>query len=402
MKQFNNGSNLSTIKSSNRSLVLRVLNSMGQVSRAELARITGLTKTSITNIIGELIEEGIIYETGTSDSSSGRKPILLNLSKNALYAVGVYISRDFTYCNMVNLKGEIIRESRQTLEWIQNEQTFLSVIFDSVNEVLAESNIHKDKILGIGVATVGPLDIRSGIILDPPNFRGLKSIHILEAMQNRFNIKAFLENDMNACAIAEKLFGKGKNISNFIYVGVTNGIGAGIILNNNIYRGVNGFAGEIGHTTIDIGGERCACGNLGCLELYASIPNTVNRVRTAISLGAESGLSSLKNIIWTDIAEFARQGDSLSLKVIDKLAFYLSFGLVNTVNSFDPEIIFLGHEIALAGELITRPLSEMVNQNLFFRNATHVRVELSAFKDYAPCIGAPSIVLNKFFNGEMG
>lgn len=402
MKNYNNGSNLTTIKSSNRSLILRLLNSVGQVSRAELSRITGLTKTSITNIISELMEKGIIYETGIMESSSGRKPILLNLSKNALYALGLYISRDFAYCNVVNLKGEIIRENKHIFDFTENEQTFLSTIFKTVSDVLCDSGIHTSKILGIGVASIGPLDVKNGIILDPPNFRGLRSIPIIKALSDRFDMEAFLDNDMNASAIAEKLFGRGKNISNFVYVGVTNGIGAGIILDGNIFRGCNGFAGEIGHTTVDIRGDRCACGNLGCLEIYASIPSIVSQVRSSVSLGAESSFKAEEDVTWNGIVSAASKGDQLCLKAIDRLVYYLSAGLVNTVNSFDPEVIFLGHEIALAGELVTKPLNEMINQNFLFRNSKHVNVELSAFKDYAPCIGAPSIVLSKFFNGEIG
>jgi predicted NBD/HSP70 family sugar kinase len=400
MKNFNNASNQNTIKQNNRSLILRLLNSLGQVSRAELSRITGLTKTSITNIINEMIEEGLLTETGTADSSSGRKPVLLQLSENSRYALGVYISRDFAYTNLVNLKGDIIKESRYTLELTENEPSFLSAIYEGIKTILKDSGVKEDKILGIGIASIGPLDIQKGIILDPPNFRGLKSIPIVQALKEKFGFEVFLDNDMNAAAIAEKLYGNAKNISDFIYVGVTNGIGAGIYLHNSIFRGCHGFAGEIGHTTIDIRGDRCACGNLGCLELFASIPNIVNQVRTSLSLGMESELSNAGEITWESVVAAARKGDQISLKAIEKLTYYLSVGLVNTINTFDPEVLFLGHEVALAGDLVTKPLQEMLNGNILFRNFKQVDVNISKFADYSPCIGAPSIILNRFFNGE--
>jgi predicted NBD/HSP70 family sugar kinase len=402
VKNSNNGSNQTTIKSSNRSLILRLLNSLGQVSRAELSRITGLTRMSVSNITGELIEKGIIYETGTMESSSGRKPILLNLSKNALYALGLYISRDFAYCNIANLKGEIIREARRPFNPVENERTFLEAVFGIAGDVLEASGVQAAKILGAGVACIGPLDVRNGVILDPTNFRGLKSIPIVKALRDRFNMEAFLDNDMNAGAIAEKLYGKGRNVSDFVYVGVTNGIGAGIIANGNIFRGCSGFAGEIGHTTVDIRGDRCACGNIGCLEMYASIPSIVNQVKSSVRLGGESSFKSEGDVSWNAIVSAASEGDQLCLRAIDGMVYYLSAGLVNTVNSFDPEVVFLGHEIALAGELVTKPLNDIINRSVLFRNSKRVNVELSAFRDYAPCIGAPSIVLNKFFNGEIG
>lgn len=401
MSSFNNGSNLSTIKLNNKSLVLKILNSKGEASRAELSRITGLTKTSITNITSDLLEKGIIYETGTMDSSTGRKPILLKISKNALFSIGVYISRDFVYSNMANLKGEVLYECKHNFEIVENERSFLSNIFNAVNSVILNSGVKKDKILGVGVASIGPLDIRNGIIVNPPNFRGLKSIHIVKELNNRFNLETYLDNDMNASAIAEKLFGNAKNVSNFIYVGVTNGIGAGIFVNDSIFRGNDGFAGEIGHTTIDVNGERCPCGNLGCLELYASIPSALSQVKSSIELGARSSLSSEQDINWSQIVEAALNGDNLCLNVINKLTYYLSVGLVNTINSFDPEILFLGHDIALAGKLVIEPITEIINQNILFRNSKHIKVELSRFKNHTACIGAPSIVINKFFNGEI-
>lgn len=399
---MNSASNLATIKSSNRSLILRTLNSLGEASRADLSRITGLTKTSITNITNELLKDGLIYETGTLDSSSGRKPILLNLSQDALYSIGVYISRDFAYTNMVNLKGEIVSECKYAFDLTESENTFISSIYRNIETIISNSQIDISKILGIGIASIGPLDIEKGIILDPPNFRGLKSIAIVSALKEKFDFNIFLDNDMNASAIAEKLFGKAKNVRNFVYVGITNGIGSGIIINSNIFRGNNGFAGEIGHTTINAHGERCACGNIGCLELYASIPNTISQVKTSISLGAESTISSVENPGWKDIVSAALQQDPLCLKAIDNLIYYVSIGLVNIINTFDPEIIYLGHEIAMAGNLITIPLNEIINKSFLSKSSKHVDIQLSTFKEYAPCIGAPSIVLSRFFNGETG
>lgn len=401
MDNLNIGSNLATLKSSNKSLVLRVLNTLGQTSRSGLSKITGLTKTTITNIVNELLESGLIYETGVVDSSSGRKPVLLNLSKNALYSAGIYISRDFVYTNIVNLKGEVTGESRRIFEMTENDNTFISLVCSCLEETLSKSGVNTDRIIGIGIASIGPLDLRKGIILDPPNFRGLKSIPIVSLIKQKFKLEAYLDNDMNASAIAENLFGSGKGISNMIYIGVTNGVGAGIIINNNLFRGSDGFAGEIGHTTVDIHGDICPCGNMGCLEIYTSIPSVVKQVKSSIELGAKSSLANKPAISWTDIIDAASSGDAVCQKAFEKMVYYLSIGLINTINTFDPEVIFIGHEIALAGDLIVKPLNEIVNRNILFRNNKSVRIELSSFKDYAPCIGSASIVLDKFFNGEI-
>lgn len=399
MKHYQNAANLTTLKSSNRSLILRILNSMGALSRAELSRITGLTKTAITNIIDELIQSGILYETGTLNSQSGRKPILLNLSESAFYALGVYISRDHVCANLSNLKGSILYSHQMDLEFAEDERSFLETIHNTLQQVLDKAKIDTSQILGLGISSIGPLDISNGVILDPPNFRGRRVIPIVRDLEQHFGFKTFLENDMNACAIAEKLFGHGRNVANFVFVGVTNGIGAGIILNNNIFRGSAGFAGEIGHTTIDLQGNRCPCGNTGCLELYASIPAIVQQVQASLELGMESSLSGRDNIGWFDIVEQAAAGDPTCRKAIERLAYYLSMGLVNVVNTFDPEVVYLGYDIAQAGDLIIEPLNEMVNSHTLFRSSKQVQIQLSAFGVNAPHMGAPSIILDKFFDG---
>lgn len=394
-------SNMTTIKASNRSLVLSLLNTMGQISRAELARLTGLTKTSITNIINELMQEGIICETGSTETASGRKPLLLDLVSTAVYAVGVIIGRNYIYANIVMLNGEIVKESKINLEPTENEKSIINNTFHVIDAVLENAGVDKNKILGIGVASIGPLDLEKGIIVDPPNFRGLRSIPIVELIKERYGLNTFMDNDMNACAIAEKLFGRAKQNANFIFVGVGNGIGAGIYLDNVLFRGNNGFAGEIGHTTIDVHGEKCPCGNMGCLELYASIPSILKQVKNSISYGAESSLTGKKNIEWPDVVDAAKKGDSLSVKTIDRLTYYLSVGLVNIVNLYDPEVIYLGNELSNAGSLIIDRLNELVNRNLLFRTSKRIGIELSRFEENARFIGAPSIVFYRFFNGEI-
>lgn len=401
MRRLHNGTNLTSMKSHNRSLVLRVLNSMEQISRSELARVTGLTKTSITNIIHELMEEGIIYETGTQASDSGRKPVLLKLSDHALYAVGLYISRDFAYANLVNLKGEILQEARQAFDLTENLPAFMELVFSLIARVLPENESERKRILGIGIASIGPADVINGIILDPPNFRGLRRIPVVEELGKKFDLPAFLDNDMNASAIAEKIFGYAKKTDHFVYVGVTNGIGAGIVLNGEIYRGSGGSAGEIGHTTVDVHGEKCACGNSGCLELYVSIPAVVSQVKTSLEFGADSPLAKKQSVTWNDIVDAAQSGDPISRKAIDRLCYNLSIGLINVVNTFDPQKIYLGHDIARAGDLVLAPLNELVDRNRLLRQGKTSIIELSAFGEYAPCIGAPAIIWNRFFHGDI-
>ena len=399
--QFNDSHNQSTVKANNRSLILKAVNAFGEISRADLARLTGLTKTSVTKIVKSLIKKGILVETGIQKSQFGRKPILLKINNNSYFSIGLYISRDFIYTNAANLGGQLIYKEKCSLSKHLSMKNLKSHIKSSIDNILAHEKLPKDKVLGIGVASIGPLDLANGIILNPPNFKGLKSIPVVDFLQNEYGLPAVLDNDMNAAALAEKLFGHAKECRDFIYVGVTNGIGAGIVLDNSLFRGHNGFAGEIGHISIDMNGAKCACGNTGCLELYANIPGIVEKVQISTELGYQSSLTGQDRITWESIVHAANENDSLAAGSVEKLAYYLSIGLVSLINSFDPEIIFLGHEIALAKDIILNPLQQFINQSYLSRYSKKIKLTISKFGQNAPNIGAPSLVLNNFFNGEM-
>ena len=390
------GSNYLSVKHNNRTLILKIISTQGPISRIDLSKTTGLSKMAITNIVNELIENGIVKENTTFESdslTSGRKPILLDVAENALYAIGIYISRDFFQIALSNLKGELCNIITSKFAFDESSDSFMTKLSSKLRYIIDNSNIPLDKILGIGISAIGPLDSQSGVILAPPNFYNIHETHIKEILEEQFKLNVYIDNDMNTSALAEKFYGKCAGISNFIYVGVTNGIGTGIIVNNQLYRGGNGFAGEIGHTTINFEGPKCTCGNIGCLELYASIPEIIKQAKNAIELGVKTNLPH--NLTWTDIVKYAVKNDELCIKLIEKLCLYLSFGIVNLVNLFDPTAIIVGHDIALAGSLVVDRLHTIVNHRSISANYKDVTIQTSEFKDQSPLIGSAVLVLTK-------
>jgi len=377
------------------------------VSRIDLSKMTGLSKMAVTNIINELAAKGFMKSSGRKDdtatdpSSPGRKPVLLDINPDFACAAGVYIGRDLCEISLCNLHGEIKASKAFTIAFDESSDSFEEKIVSGLKDILDAEIVKKNNILGIGVASIGPLDIKNGIILEPPNFHNLKGIPIKSLLEREFGLNTYVDNDMNASALAEKYYGKAVDIENFIYVGVTNGIGAGIMASNVLYRGECGFSGEIGHATINFDGPKCSCGNIGCLELYASLPVIIDQARTAIELGAKTSLSEVLSPGWRDIVMHAEKGDELCLKLIDKLCFYLSIGLTNIVNSFDPDVIFLGHDIALAGSLLTGKLASAVNQRMISSKYKNIKIETSKFINKAPVIGSCALVFEKLFNGEI-
>ena len=182
-------------------------------------------------------------------------------------------------------------------------------------------------------------------------------------------------------------------------------MGAGIIINGQLYRRQSGFAGEIGHTTVDLSGVKCPCGNYGCLELYVSIPRIIEQVKTALLAETKSILRNIcpdiNRVTWPMIIKGALQGDGLALNIIDKISFYLSTGLTNILNTFDPQAVFLGNELSIAGSLLVDRLKAKVSQRMFAENFRKMDIRISKFARESPVVGAAAIVLEKFYTGQL-
>lgn len=339
--------NQNEAKLHNRNMITELLIRKAPVSRIELSKMTGLSKMTVTNIINELSEEGIIENAGSENTALGRKPMALKIKKASKIFPGIYISRNYLYAVAGDLCGNLLYEER--IEAPKNKQRLKSAIYILLDDII--SNFGSEKICAIGISSIGPLDFKNGIILNPPNFYGIKNVEIKKDLEKRYSYPVYVDKDMNSCALAEWLFGKAKNISDYIYLGVTNGIGAAIISADKLYRGADGFCGEIGHITVDLNGEKCSCGNIGCLEMYASIKNN-------------------------DFSE------------LEKKCEYLSSGLVTLVNLFDPSVIYLGHDIARVGERAAEILNKKITGKYISSNAKKIQVKVSAFKERSPIYGA--------------
>ena len=212
------------------------------------------------------------------------------------------------------------------------------------------------------------------------------------------------DNDANACALAEAWFGAGLALEQFVYIAVGTGVGAGIVMNGTLHRGAHDMAGELGHTTVDAAGARCSCGNYGCLELYTSSVAIVAAALAALERGEVSLIDELvcgrrEDINIYTIAQAARLQDPLALRLIDQIVRYLGIGVVNAVNLFDPEVVFLGREVAqAASDLILEPIRAMVAERAFSVAAERVKILHSTLGENGPMLGAACLVLHELFS----
>lgn len=374
-------------KKYNRKLILRIIRK-SPVSRAEIARITGLTRAAVTIITEDLVNEGLLFEKERGEADYGRKPVILDMNPESLYATGINLARDGYYGGIVNIKGELIHEEKINIQKNKKSQYALNILKESMNKILKKCNIPYEKVIGMGISSPGPVNINNGTILNPPGFDMWHNINIVEEFKNKFTFDIHLENISTALTLAEKNYGKGSMYKSFLFLVVDNGIGGGIILHERIYRGVGGHGSEIGHTTINMNGRICRCGNRGCLEMYASVP--------AILKESVSRRKDLKS--WNDIVDGAEAGDRTCIGTIEKEAGYLSAGIVNVMNVLELEAVILNGYIRYRPRILLDKIYENINKTAINRNIRKIPVLESGVCDKTGVLAAASIALEKFFS----
>ena len=389
------------MKQLNVSAVLKVIRDNGSLSRADVAKITGLTPASVTNITKMLIEDEYLVECKVGQSSGGRPPIMLELNPNARYVIGISIGVGMIDVVITNLSAEIIL--KKSIE-INEERYDYDFVFKElvklINEVIECSKIEKEKILGAGVALHGIVNARTGMSIYSPYYGW---INIKEALENELNLGVYVDNDVRAMALGESWFGITKDISNFVTLNISNGIGAGIIINNKPYYGVDFSAGEIGHIVVEGDGDKCNCGNYGCLETVASNNNITKKAIKLIKQGTNSVLKELKadinQLTIEDISEAAKLEDELAISIIKEAARYIGIAITNLINILNPTSIVVVGEIFENTFYAIETLNEIVKNRGMKLSSENVRIIKSMLGRDAAVVGATTLVIQEIFNG---
>ncbi len=378
------GMNGGDIKRANRGLFLKNIALDKANSRIELAKLTGLTKMTAGNITSELIQAGIIEESGPIYAGvTGPAPQRLTICQTAPKIVGVYISRDEIIFSIGTLSGDIIFKDNTPL---LNENAD-SVSQKLVNGIKSAIEKQKDNILAIGVAMIGPID-NDGAIVDSPNFFGIKKLPVKKIIEDNFSYPAIICNDISAAAVAEHLKG-GEIHSNFVFIGNSNGLGAGIIHNGELLTSKNLFIGEFGHITINANGEKCPCGNTGCLELYASHMVLIKRLSDAVG----------KKIYPQDFEELAKITECD--EIFNDIAQKLSAGLITITNLLRPEAFILGYDSYFLPDKYIDAIEHNINSARFLKEDEKIKVYKAHYKSESAIYGSIAAVLNEVFKGEI-
>jgi len=393
--------NKQLIKELNRALVINTILNYGPISRTRISEITDLGLSTVSNIVADLIKKDLIYETGEEESSGGRRPILLEFNCNDRFVLGIKIGLDGIIVALLNLKSKILDKGFIPSPVKQDEKTVLGVLIKEIQELINRNHIRSKKIVGCGIGVSGFVHQKEGV-LRSSKILGWKEIKFKEILEKKCNFPVFVDKDVNALALAEKRFGMGKGINNFICIAIGKGIGAGIVIKGNIYHGSYGGAGDFGHMVIDQDGPLCYCGKRGCLEVFSSDQFIINKTKEVIlsnettllkSLwGEEDGLDSV-SVEMT--LKAAQKGDVVAKNIFQEAGRNLGVGVVNLITLFDPELILVGGEGIRAGELILQPMREVVINNFSQRKEIKI-IPLQAGEE-GWLVGAAELVLSEVF-----
>ncbi|HAX98867.1 MAG TPA: hypothetical protein DCY12_08300 [Candidatus Atribacteria bacterium] len=379
----------SLIRKINRSNIIGLIQKQGSLSRSEVSRISGLSLPSVSRIIDSLIQEGILKEIGKGESLRGKKPLLIDINSDHRYVFGVEISRKGQII-LCNLTGDVLRREQYFPDPSLGPLSIANQLSKKITQLSHSLNLLPNKIAGLGTGTPGFL-FKAGPLISQSPFFGWNSINAVEIFENSFPYPVIVENVAKASAIAEKMYGYGKQFDNFFYIFTDWGVGGGFFTGGALYRGINGNAGEFGHTIIEQNGVPCYCGNLGCLEQYTSTDAIVREAR-----------SINKNIKDFDSVMNAFQlGDSKIIALIEKSGEILGRGVANIINLLNPEAIIIGGEIARKCPIYIQSAIEQARGAVFSLEARKTPVITSQLGEEAVAMGMASEVINRFINGNL-
>jgi predicted NBD/HSP70 family sugar kinase/biotin operon repressor len=376
---------LAWLRDRNRERVVGVLRERGRISQADIARVTGLSRTTVHTLVSELKVSGLVQEieTGVSDVRGGRPAMQLMLRRSSLAVVGIDFGHSHVQVAVADLAHNVLAERRCDLDVNRHAQEALDTSAQMVGEVLTEAHVERKSVVGAGIGIPGPVDRAKGAVGSASILPGWTGLRIESEMQERLGIPVEIENDANLGALAELTWGAGRECSNFAYIKAATGIGAGLVIDGRLLHGVSGTAGEIGHTTLDESGALCYCGNRGCLETVASGPAIIQLV------GVLNGeVPSLSQIV-----ERAVAGDVRCRRAISDAGHEIGVAVAGLCNLINPERVIVGGLLSRTGELLLQPMRESIRRHAVQAAAESVDVRAAVFVERAELLGALALAL---------
>ena len=376
----------------NAGLLLNLIWRHQDISRAEIARRTGLSRSTVSAIVGDLIASNLVHESGSGDSRGGRRPTLLRFADEAYAIVGIEMGASHLHVVATDLRGRVRAERQQAQPVVAEPRSTLAALRELAAACLADLPLPHDRLLGVGIAVPCP------VYLDAPGrlCRRLMpewtDISLTDELRKSFACPIYMDNDANLGALAERWWGAGKSGEDLAFIKVATGVGAGLIIGGQIYRGAGGTAGEIGHVAIDPRGPVCRCGLRGCLAAMVGAQPMADRARAELRRGTRSQLRSQEASLHT-IAAAARDGDKLAGELVDQAGHHLGIVVAGLLNLLNPAVVVLAGPLIAAGDLLLGPIRSTVQHSTLWESVARSRIQTSELGDAAIAIGAATQVL---------
>jgi predicted NBD/HSP70 family sugar kinase len=380
---------LHSLRELNSRRVIDALRERGRASRAELARGTGLSRSTVSSIVSDLIEDGLVSEQDDAEATAhgahgGRPPVLLSLDKSAGLAVGIDFGHTHLRVAVSDLSHEVLSESWRELDVDHSAADGLDTAAELVGKVLDDAGANGSRVIGVGMGVPGPIDRTSGTVGSSAILPGWIGVDAAAEMGRRLELPVHVENDANLGALAEFVWGSGQGHSELVYLKLSSGIGAGLLLGGRLYQGVGGTAGEIGHTLVHPGGEVCRCGNRGCLETVASTR----------AIAALLSRSRGEEVTTKRLLELLSSGDPGARRLIEDAGREIGTSVANLCNLINPARVIVGGELNAAGDVLLEPLAESIRRYAISSAAEQVVPVTGVLGERAEMLGALALVLH--------
>ena len=381
--------------------VLRIIRNHGPISKAEISRMTELSIPTIMRLTDDLIDKGIVRVVGKGESTGGKPPLMLELAADAYYLVGIDVGTTNIKTIVMDMEAKIISRIITPTVVSDSPEKIIVRIIDTIEEAVSDSGKPLNKILGIGLGMPGLLDIDMGKVLFSPDFRW-ENVDLIGPIKERFNMPVYMINVTRAMAMSEKWFGLAKDIKNFMCINLGYGIGAAIVIDDELYGGGSDSSGEFGHMTLEKNGPQCDCGNYGCLEALASANAISKKAGSMIERGEESIILSMAggdaaNIDAKMIYDAAKHGDNLAMEIVRESNEYIGIAIANVINFLDPELIIFEGGVAKAGDILLNGIKSVVERRQMKYTGRKLKILISELGDDAAAIGAASVLIGRLF-----
>ena len=385
MDKKNDGT-LGWLRERNRERVIAMLRERGHLSQAEIARATGLSRTTVSTLVAELKDSGRVVEVESTmpDGRGGRPAVQLVLQDSSEVVLGIDFGHSHVQVAIADLAHNVLAERLTLFDVDHKAKESLDMSVLMAHQVIEEANVKRSDIIGVGIGIPGPFDRTRGTVGSATILPGWIGLRIADEMERRLGQRVQIENDANLGALAELTWGAGRDCSSFTYVKASTGIGAGIVIDRRLIVGATGTAGEIGHTTLDQAGALCHCGNRGCLETVASGPAIIRLVSQ----------SKGENLTLSRIVGLALEGDLSCRRAISDAGREIGIAVAGVCNIINPERVIIGGPLSRTGDLFLDPMRDSIRRCAVLAAAEKVEVVPAVFVERAELLGALALAID--------